>query len=137
MNRIFITGICGFLGYNLANYFQLLGNKVYGIDNLTRKGSEKNFNLLKNNGVKVFKGDLVKLKKFKLFKNNINFQAFIHCAALTSILDGTNNTDLAFSTSKIGMPYIGLWGSDFATGFVTSFAPITYATSQNIFVIKL
>ena len=46
MNRIFITGICGFLGSNLANYFQSLGIKVYGIDNLTRKGSEKNFNLL-------------------------------------------------------------------------------------------
>ena len=96
MNRIFITGICGFLGSNLANYFQLLGNKVYGIDNLARKGSEKNFNLLKNNGVKVFKGDLVKLRKFKLFKNNINFQAFIHCAALTSILDGTNNNSTEF-----------------------------------------
>ena len=96
MKRIFITGICGFLGSNLANYFQSLGNKVYGIDNLTRKGSEKNFNLLKNNGVKVFKGDLVNLKKFRLFKKNINFQAFIHCAALTSILDGTNNNSTEF-----------------------------------------
>ena len=46
MKRIFITGICGFLGSNLANYFQSQGYKVYGIDNLSRKGSEKNFNIL-------------------------------------------------------------------------------------------
>ena len=40
-----------------------------------------------------------------------------------------NNTDLHFSTSKTGIPYIGLCGSVFATGLVTSFAPITNATS--------
>jgi len=96
MNRIFITGICGFLGSNLAHYFQSSGNKVYGIDNLSRKGSEKNFSLLKKNGVKIFKGDLVSLKKFKIFKKNTNFHAFIHCAALTSVLDGTNNNSAEF-----------------------------------------
>ena len=39
MQRIFITGVCGFLGSNLASYFQSLGYQVYGIDNLSRKGS--------------------------------------------------------------------------------------------------
>ena len=58
MSRIFITGVCGFLGSNLAYYFQSLGYKVYGIDNLSRKGSEKNYDLLKRQAVKVFNGDL-------------------------------------------------------------------------------
>ena len=40
----------------------------------------------------------------------------------------TNKTDLHFSTSKTGIPNIGLCGS-FATGLVTSFAPITNAAS--------
>jgi len=71
MNRIFITGICGFLGSHLANYFQSLGYKVYGIDNLSRKGSKKNFKILRNNGVKVFKKDLMKLNHTKLFKKKI------------------------------------------------------------------
>ena len=39
MKRIFITGICGFVGSNLANYFLNLGYRVYGIDNLSRKGT--------------------------------------------------------------------------------------------------
>jgi Nucleoside-diphosphate-sugar epimerases len=55
MDRIFITGICGFLGSNLAFYFKSLGIKVYGIDNLSRKGSKKNFYKLKKNGIKVGK----------------------------------------------------------------------------------
>ena len=47
MTKIFITGICGFVGSNLALYFHSLGYKVYGIDNLSRKGSKNNFKLLK------------------------------------------------------------------------------------------
>ena len=96
MHRIFITGICGFVGSNLAHYFQSLGCHVYGIDNLSRKGSEKNFKLLKKEGVKIFRGDLTKLKKYKMFKKNVNFHAFIHSAALTSVLDGTNNNSAQF-----------------------------------------
>jgi len=96
MQRIFITGICGFVGSNLAHYFQSQGYKVFGIDNLSRKGSEKNFKLLKKNGVKVFKGDLIKLKGFQPFKKKINFQGLIHCASLTSVLDGTNSNSAEF-----------------------------------------
>ena len=94
MRRIFITGVCGFLGSHLANYFQSIGYKVYGADNLSRKGSKKNYNLLKRRGVKIFKLDLAKTKKSNLFKKTQTFEAFIHCAALTSVLDGTNeNSD--------------------------------------------
>ena len=96
MNRIFITGICGFLGSHLAHYFKSLGYKIYGIDNLSRKGSEVNFRLLKKNEVKIFKKDLIQLNHFKLFKKKIPFSAFIHCAALTSVLDGTNNNSAKF-----------------------------------------
>lgn len=96
MQRIFITGICGFVGSNLAYYFKSLGYKIYGIDDLSRNGSKKNFQLLKKNGIKIFKQDLINLKINKLFKKRINFYAFIHCAALTSVLDGTNNNSTQF-----------------------------------------
>ena len=96
MNQIFITGICGFLGSNLAHYFLSLGYKVYGVDNLSRKGSKKNYKLLKKNGVKIFKKDLMKLKNFNFLKKKKSFLAFIHCAALTSVLDGTNKNTTRF-----------------------------------------
>ena len=96
MNEVFITGICGFTGSHLAHYFQSLGHKVYGIDNLFRKGSKKNLMLLKKNGVEVLKRDLTKLKRTILFKKKISFSTFIHCAALTSVLDGTNDNSTKF-----------------------------------------
>lgn len=96
MNQIFITGICGFVGSTLANYFHSRGSKIYGIDNLSRKGSKKNFKLLKKKGIKIFKNDLAKPANFKMFKRNKSFSAFIHCAALTSVLDGTNKNNEKF-----------------------------------------
>ena len=95
MKKIFITGICGFVGASLANYFLSLGYKVYGIDNLSRKGTKKNFKLLKNCGVTIYKKDLSKLKILKAL-NKKKFQALIHCAALTSVLDGTNKNTTDF-----------------------------------------
>jgi len=96
MNNIFITGICGFLGSNLANHFHSQGFNVSGIDNLSRKGSEKNFKLLKKKDIKIFKKDLAKLNSLTIFKEKKNFSLFIHCAALTSVLDGTNQNSEKF-----------------------------------------
>tara|TARA_B110000438_G_C15742546_1_gene619162 strand:+ start:200 stop:1192 length:993 start_codon:yes stop_codon:yes gene_type:complete len=91
MNKIFITGICGFVGSNLAHFFWKKKYQVFGADNLYRKGSHKNFLKLKEKGIKVFKGDLVDNKfLFKILKSKISFKSFIHCAAYTSVLDGTN-----------------------------------------------
>ena len=42
-------------------------NDEDAIDNLSRKGSEKNLNLLKKKGIKIFKKDLLKLKNFQKF----------------------------------------------------------------------
>ncbi len=102
MKKIFITGICGFVGSNLAMYFQSSGYQVYGIDNLSRKGSEKNFKFLKQKGIKILKSDLSKLNKFNFFKGK-KFKAFIHCAALTSVLDGANkiSTDFLYKNNLL------------------------------------
>ena len=103
MNKIFITGICGFLGSHLAHYFQSLGYKVYGVDNLSRKGSKKNLKVLRNKGVKIFILDLAKSDLSKFFKKKIIFKALIHCASLTSVLDGTNknSTELVYKNNLL------------------------------------
>ena len=47
MRKIFISGICGFVGSSLASFFYHKNYQVSGIDNLSRKGSYKNYLKLK------------------------------------------------------------------------------------------
>jgi len=55
--KIFITGICGFVGSRLAGQFAL-DHEVFGIDNFIRKGSEMNKPLLEAQGIRVITGDI-------------------------------------------------------------------------------
>ena len=45
--KILITGGCGFVGTNLALYLKKKKFNVFSLDNLARKGSLYNLNLLK------------------------------------------------------------------------------------------
>jgi CDP-paratose 2-epimerase len=58
--RVVITGICGFVGSELALWFreQSADNEVVGIDNLIRPGSESNRPRLHAAGVRVVHGDV-------------------------------------------------------------------------------
>ncbi|MBU4198347.1 MAG: NAD-dependent epimerase/dehydratase family protein [Verrucomicrobia bacterium] len=58
--KIFITGICGFVGSSLARGLReaLPKARIAGIDNLVRPGSEINRRLLKPLGISVVHGDI-------------------------------------------------------------------------------
>jgi CDP-paratose 2-epimerase len=58
--RVLITGICGFVGSSLALELkrQIAGLEVFGIDNLSRPGSEQNRQFLQANGCHFFHGDV-------------------------------------------------------------------------------
>ena len=91
MRRIFITGICGFVGSSLASFFHNTNSKVVGIDNLSRKGSHKNFLKLRKKNIQIFKGELCNSNFLKkILKKKNKFDDFVHCAAYTSVLDGIN-----------------------------------------------
>ena len=94
MRKIFITGICGFVGSSLANYFYQKNYKVSGVDNLSRKGSYKNYLKLKKKNVQIFRENLCSNNFIKkILKKKNRFDDFIHCAAYTSVLDGANLID--------------------------------------------
>ena len=98
MKKIFITGICGFVGSSLASFYFKKNYHVAGIDNLSRKGSLKNFLKLRKKGIKIFKGDLCNNNLLNNFlRKKYKFSNLIHCAAYTSVLDGTN----AVSSKKL------------------------------------
>lgn len=58
--KVLITGICGFVGSSLAKAFidSQTGWKVFGVDNLTRPGSELNRSAVRSLGVTFIHGDL-------------------------------------------------------------------------------
>lgn len=58
--RILITGVCGFVGSTLAIELSraLPGVVVFGLDNLSRAGSERNRQLIKSHGVRLHHGDI-------------------------------------------------------------------------------
>jgi CDP-paratose 2-epimerase len=58
--KILITGICGFAGSTIAEELakRSLGYQLFGLDNLSRAGSEVNLPRIKRCGVRFFPGDV-------------------------------------------------------------------------------
>ncbi len=58
--KILITGICGFVGSSLARGLRerIEGVEIFGVDNLSRPGSENNRARLRQMDVKLFHGEL-------------------------------------------------------------------------------
>ncbi len=87
--KILITGIAGFVGSRLAQYFKLNNEsiEIIGIDNLSRKGSEYNLPLLKKLGCTFIHGDIRSKEDVEELPKT---DWIIDCAANPSVLAGIN-----------------------------------------------
>jgi len=85
--KVLITGVCGYVGSRVAArlFESISGLEVYGVDNLSRRGSETNLPLLARLGAKVIHGDV-------RFQDDImglpEADWVIDCAANPSVLAG-------------------------------------------------
>jgi UDP-glucuronate 4-epimerase len=104
--NILITGISGFIGFNLANHLQSLGHNVAGIDNLISSYShpiqvERNRNL-QNLGIKVLNQDL-RTVNFNLLKESLGYtgkmDVFIHLAAWPGVLRSLSEPEKYFDNN--------------------------------------
>ena len=96
--KILVTGGCGFVGTNIALFL----NKNYNIDsldNLSRKGSKYNLNLLKKNKIKNFNLDI---KKFDKIKKLPKYDLIIDCCAETAVEISKKKIDKVIETNLIG-----------------------------------
>jgi CDP-paratose 2-epimerase len=56
--HVLVTGGCGFIGSHVALHLRLAGHKVSVMDNLVRRGSERNIPALSHHGAAFFHGDV-------------------------------------------------------------------------------
>jgi len=66
MGVILITGGCGFIGSNMAEYFLKNDWDVIILDNFSRKGVEENAAIIEHLGCKVIRGDIRCVEDFKV-----------------------------------------------------------------------
>jgi CDP-paratose 2-epimerase len=87
--KILITGICGFVGNELASAWREAepGLEIHGIDNLMRAGSEHNRLGLRKHGVRFYHGDLRCASDFDLLPR---VDWVVDAAAIPSVMAGTD-----------------------------------------------
>jgi CDP-paratose 2-epimerase len=87
--KVLITGICGFVGSSVA--FELKRQRqeieIYGIDNLSRPGSEQNRRKLGQHGIRLWHGDIRMPSDLETLPN---VDWVIDTAANPSVLAGVN-----------------------------------------------
>src|SRR5437763_3359437 len=88
--KLFVTGICGFVGSSLATWFRehQPSFKISGIDNFVRPGSEMNRSILRSRGIAVQHGDV---RNASDFENLSAVDWVIDAAANPSVLAGVDS----------------------------------------------
>jgi len=97
--RILITGGCGFIGSNLCIFLTKKKYRVSSLDNLSRKGSRYNLNLLKKQKIKNYK---VNIENFKQTSKLPKFDIIIDCCAEAAVEVSKNKFDKVINTNLIG-----------------------------------
>lgn len=103
MKSLLITGGCGFIGTNFADYFTKKGWSVTVLDNLSRKGSDENLDWLKQThpGVKFVKAD-VRTDNAILAEEVTKHDAVFHLAAQVAVTTSVENPREDFEINVVG-----------------------------------
>ena len=99
MKNVLVTGGCGFVGTNICLSLKKQKFKIFSLDNLERKGSFYNLELLKKAKIKNFKIDIFDYKKII---NIPKFDLIIDCCAEAAVEVSKNQIDKVINTNLIG-----------------------------------
>ena len=107
--KILVTGGCGFVGTNIALFLSKKNYRISTLDNLSRKGSRYNLNLLKKNKIKNYKFDIA---KYNFLKKLPKYDLIIDCCAEAAVEvsqylvdgDATGNNEVDKVTSLVVGP---------------------------------
>lgn len=97
--KILITGGCGFVGTNLALYLKSKKFNVDSLDNLSRKGSKYNLELLNKKKINNYKIDISKIDQINKLPK---YDLIIDCCAEAAVEVSKKDIDKVFNTNLIG-----------------------------------
>ena len=97
--KILITGGCGFVGSNLCLFLKQKKHQITSLDNLSRKGSKYNLNLLKKEKIRNLKIDI---QNYKRISKIPKFDLIIDCCAEAAVEISKDQIDKVINTNLIG-----------------------------------
>ena len=97
--KILVTGGCGFVGTNICLYLNSKGHKINSLDNLSRKGSKYNLNILKKKQIKNYN---IEISNYKKFNSLPKFDLIIDCCAEAAVEISKSMIDKVINTNLIG-----------------------------------
>jgi CDP-paratose 2-epimerase len=104
MPSVLITGGAGFIGVNTAVHFLAAGWKVMLLDNLSRKGTDKNLNWLNENhhDISFYKTDIRNVEAVYEVVKNTRPDMLIHLAAQVAVTTSYTNPREDFEINALG-----------------------------------
>ena len=101
--NILITGGCGFIGCNAAQRFLQLGHTVTVLDNLSRRGSDRNLEWLRTQGAFEFiKADIRDVELMNETANRGAFDVVLHLAAQVAVTTSVVEPREDFEINALG-----------------------------------
>ena len=102
--KVVVTGGTGFVGSNLAYYFQTQGHKVIALDNFSKEiGTFENKRRIESVGVKVSYLDIRSWNDVEqFFKTQDDIGAILHVAAQVAFKRSVENPRLDFEVNALG-----------------------------------
>ena len=105
--KILVTGVAGFIGFNLANFLLKKNNYVYGIDNFDKyysiKIKKRRVSILKKNKNFFFdKVDIVNKKKLNFYFKEKKIDIIVHLAAQAGVRYSFENPEKYIDTNIFG-----------------------------------
>ena len=97
--KVLITGGCGFIGTNLSIFLKKKGYNISTLDNLSRKGSVFNYQILKKLKIKNYRFDISNGKKLNILPK---FDLIIDCCAEAAVEISRKDVDRVFNTNLLG-----------------------------------
>lgn len=102
--HILVTGGCGFVGSHVALHFRSQGHKVSVMDNLVRRGGEKNIAVLEQQGIFFFHGDVRNPEDLGNLPSGIDL--ICEASAQPSVVSGYANPLFDITNNGLGAIHI-------------------------------